>query len=425
MDEIYQDILGFVNSLEIIDTHEHIAGTEDGRDRNSDVLKEYLSHYFNRDLVSAGLKPADYAKVVDHGRPLLERWALVEPYWEIARHTGYGRSLDITVRGLYGIDCISRSTIEAVDEAFQHSLAPGHYAYVLQEKSRIRTSLLDAEGPCDETFFRRVVRLDHFIYPRQRDDVARVEAESGIRVCSFEDWLEACAAAVERLPEQRAVALKTGLAYERSLHYERVSRQEAEAAFNTIFATKHFPDWSPAPVLPPKELQDYMMHFIMRLANRRHLTVQVHTGLQESSGNLIFNSDPSLMSNLFLEYPDVSFDVFHIGYPYQHVLSALAKMFPNVYIDMCWAHIISPAACVSSLVEWLDAMPPNKICAFGGDYGFVDGIYGHSTLARMNVSKALAIKVRDGVFSVDRAKQVAEMLFVTNPSTLFKLEGSG
>jgi len=43
----------------------------------------------------------------------------------------------------------------------------------------------------------------------------------------------------------------------------------------------------------------------------------------------------------------------------------------------------------------------------------------------MNVSKALAIKVRDGVFSVDRAKQVAEKLVVPNPSTLFKLEGSG
>jgi uncharacterized protein len=149
--------------------------------------------------------------------------------------------------------------------------------------------------------------------------------------------------------------------------------------------------------------------------------VQVHTGLQESSGNLIYHSDPALLSNLFLEYPDVKFDIFHIGYPYQHVLSALAKMFPNVYVDMCWAHIISPVACVNALVEWLDAVPVNKISAFGGDYCFVDGIYGHQALARMNVSKALAIKVRDGVFGADRAKRIAEMLFVDNPTALFGL----
>ena len=61
-----------------------------------------------------------------------------------------------------------------------------------------------------------------------------------------------------------------------------------------------------------KPLQDYMMHYILRLANKRGLTFQFHTGLQEGNGNIIYNSDPSLLSNLFLEYPDVDFDIFHI-----------------------------------------------------------------------------------------------------------------
>lgn len=200
MDETYQDILGFVNGLEIVDTHEHVPGEESARERDTDVLKEYLTHYFSRDLISAGLSDTDYAKVIDNRRPLMERWDIVEPYWEVARHTGYGRALDITARGLYGIEGISRGTLEALNEAFRRSLQGGHYAYVLQEKSRIRTSLLDADGPCDERFFRRVVRLDHFIFPRLRDDVVRVERESDSRVCSFDDWLDACGAAIEHLP---------------------------------------------------------------------------------------------------------------------------------------------------------------------------------------------------------------------------------
>ena len=136
---------------------------------------------------------------------------------------------------------------------------------------------------------------------------------------------------------------------------------------------------------------------------------------------MISHSDPSLLSNLFLEYPDVDFDIFHIGYPYQHVVSVLAKNFPNVYIDMCWAHVISPRASVDALVEWVDSVPVNKISAFGGDYRFVDGVYGHQYLARVNVSKALAKTVEDGVLDVDRAKEIAGMLFYQNPLKLFKL----
>ena len=35
----------------------------------------------------------------------------------------------------------------------------------------------------------------------------------------------------------------------------------------------------------------------------------------------------------------------------------------------------------------------------------------------------LAIKVTDGVFDVDKAKEIAEMLFHRNPLAIFKLEG--
>lgn len=123
-----------------------------------------------------------------------------------------------------------------------------------------------------------------------------------------------------------------------------------------------------------------------------------------------------------MQYKDVNFDIFHIGYPYQHTLSALAKVFPNVYIDMCWAHIISPTACVNSLVEWADSVPLNKINAFGGDYCFIDGVSGHQHMARMNISRALAIKVEEGLFDVEEAKRIGKMMFYDTPKKLFRLK---
>jgi hypothetical protein len=82
----------------------------------------------------------------------------------------------------------------------------------------------------------------------------------------------------------------------------------------------------------------------------------------------------------------VNFDLFHISYPFQGTASALCKNFPNVFIDMCWAHIISPSASMQALDDFLDAVPYNKISAFGGDYLLVDGVYGHLYMARQNVA---------------------------------------
>jgi len=91
---------------------------------------------------------------------------------------------------------------------------------------------------------------------------------------------------------------------------------------------------------------------------------------------------------------------------------------------MCWAHIVAPSASVNSLIEWIDTVPLNKISAFGGDYLFIDGVYGHQYLARVNVAKALSVKVLEGLFDIDKAKEIARMLFHDNPLKIFKLEGN-
>ena len=420
--------------LPVIDTHEHLPSSEQVRDRDTDVLKEYLAHYFNRDLISAGLPRRDYDRLVAEKMPILEKWSLVEPYWEICRYTGYGRALDIAVRELYGIPGISRATIEELDQRFQASLAPGHFRRVLREKCRIEKSLLCVETleerfdplverslHCDRELFVPVYTVDNLVYPLSWAKIERVERESGVRITCFDDWLQAAEAAVRKACSLGSPILKNSLAYARTLRYERVTRAQAEEAFLPVFATRHHPEWLDKPVFTGKAFQDYMFHYILSIASRNRLVMQVHTGIQEGSGNLLSNSDPQLLSNLFLEYPEVSFDLFHIGYPYQTVSGVLAKNFPNVYLDMCWAHIVSPNASVQALCEWIDTVPLNKISAFGGDYLFVDGVAGHLHLARADVARALALKVEEGLFDEDKAVQVAGMLLYENPKRLFRL----
>lgn len=97
-DELYNEVFSFVQKLEIIDTHEHLPGFEKRRNPDADVLSEYLGDYIGTDLQSAGLPEKDFIRACDTSIPIMERYRLLEPYWEACRFTGYGRGVDETVR---------------------------------------------------------------------------------------------------------------------------------------------------------------------------------------------------------------------------------------------------------------------------------------------------------------------------------------
>ena len=65
------------------------------------------------DLVSAGMTRKECAALKGSSLNIMEKWNILKPYWEVCRHTGYGQSLQIAVREIYGIDAICTETIEA------------------------------------------------------------------------------------------------------------------------------------------------------------------------------------------------------------------------------------------------------------------------------------------------------------------------
>ena len=418
---VYENLLNVINQLQIIDTHEHLPMEVD-RPKDTDVLAEWLTHYFSCDLVSAGLSPQELEIARDSSKNLLKRWKLVEPYWEAARNTGYGRSLDLSAEGIYGIKGVNAKTIGPLNEAFEAARTKGgHYQHVLKDKSRIALSVLDSDPNCDRKFFASAIRLEEFFNPTHRRDLVQIGREQGMVIHNLDDWKQAMRSRLEQAISKGVVTLKCFLAYTRTLYFAKSDEAEAQQQFKQLFSLEHSTERQQG-INIGKAFQDHMMHYLLSLADERGLAFQFHSGIQEGNGNVISNANPVHLTNLFLEYENVKFDIFHMSYPYCMELSNLAKNFRNVFIDMCWGHIISPEAARRALVEWLDAVPANKISAFGGDYVFVDGIYGHQKLARQNVAAALTQKVTDGSFDLDRAKQIARWLFVDNPTKLFGLD---
>jgi predicted TIM-barrel fold metal-dependent hydrolase len=164
------------------------------------------------------------------------------------------------------------------------------------------------------------------------------------------------------------------------------------------------------------------MHQVIRQALEHGLPIQVHTGLQEGVGNMLSNAQPLHLADLFLEYRQVKFDLFHAGYPYSGEVACLAKNFPNVWADLCWMWIISPSAGRRILHEWIETIPSNKILGFGGDYRFVEGSYAHSRMAREGVTQVLTQKIEEGYLTEEEAVEMGRKILRENAWDLFGLE---
>jgi hypothetical protein len=431
-----------VEGISLVDTHEHIM-LEAERNECAVDFSYLFAHYNSSDLISAGLSPRMMEAIrlpmypvrveiykrrkvrriipeperVDMS--LDERWQAMEPFWEMIRNTAYAKQTLITIRDIFGIDDLNRNTYRQLSEAIAKSRKPDWYRHVMREKANIAVSIVDWQSTdLKPGLFVPSMRLDHFISVQSRADLGILEGESGVTIHSLDDLVKAMRTVLEGYVARGAVAVKSALAYNRVLKYDKVSWREAEIAFNRI--ASHLGEglsW-----LEAKPLQDYMMHQVIRASIDAGLPLQMHTGLQEGNENIITNANPTHLVNLFIEYKEAKFDLFHGGYPYVHEWATLAKYFANVTADITWLPIISPEMARRLLHELIETVPGNKIMAFGGDSMTVEMAYGHAVMARQVVARVLSEKVDEGYLSENEAVALAWRMLRDNPASFYKLK---
>ncbi len=418
MDTMAKSLLEEIRSFPVIDAHEHLP--EEDTLGARDLFSSGMLSYFITDLIGAGMTWSQYNDVVNFDIPVEDRWKILEPYWENARYTGYGMCTERSLAELYGVDRLDASTVvEAQKRYCEANNKSGHYYHVLHEVGGIEVSVNDMINDmkfCVDPLFRFVGRIDDLVEEKDPEKLLEFGNRQGVKIDCLADYELACEKYIDSLIEQGHIGLKCTLAYRRPLLFKEVPRQKAEELFRRLmgneFAQEHREDHL--------ELQDYLMHFVLGLANERKMFLQLHTGIQAGCG-MVTDTNPMLLNNLFLKYPDLRFDLFHIGYPYQTQIGAVVKMFPNVFVNLCWANIISPVASVRALEEWLTLMPVNKITGFGGDSLAVDVVLGHLRMAQENIAKALSFHVNDGTFSRKEALRIGKRLLYDNPKELYKL----
>lgn len=420
-----------ISHLPIIDTHEHLADEQHRVNNERDVLSLFLRHYITTDLANAGLSPEKIEQLRDPAVPIEKRWIDLEPFWQQVAHTAYAQALKIAVRDLYQIDHINRETIAEIAKKVEEASKPGLYARVFQKAGIDMAVVNDLDfiynpnamfespipRPSDPPgLVKKVFNGRALVYIRSKMQIVRMqELLNRGAIHSLLDWLEIIKYVISQFPD--TVGLKFPHAYITSLATLKPSYDEAERVFNHLLGAPYMDENLSHTECKP--LVDYLIHFAIQQAVVNNLPVQIHTGLLEGSYNNLQNSNPLLLTPLLMEYREARFVLFHGGYPWIREFIALGKMFPNVWLDMVWVWIISPQAGRVMLNEIIETIPQNKVTAFGGDYMFVEGCYGHSVMARQNITRVLQDKVAEGWFGVDEALMYARAILHDNALDLY------
>lgn len=398
-----------------------------------------LLSYATADLVTAeGTRPA----ILPMGRERIER------LWPKIRLTGYGRAVTLGCRALFGLE-YGPATFDAVTEALQASIAGKSAAEVYhdyvhaaaQNVWTIHDYIDDEVGYLPRAAalnphlypgsYRFTLRLDRLFYAVDQSAITMLEAFCRQPVYTLDQCVARMNDVVDRYRAGgRLAALKIAVSYLRDLSVSDPTHYEAELAFNRIRSRKVFwggvqqPDGA-VDAATARPLGDYLLHRLLQRASDDDLPVQVHTGYLEGNWRPLDGTQALHLLPLFDKYRSVRFDVFHASWPWSSEMGAIAKSYPNVWLNMCWAWAMNPGQAARALSEWLDCVPFNKIFAYGADTWLPWGNVGYSLQAKQGIATVLEGKIERGDIGEADAEEVATAIMLENGAAFYGLRPSG
>lgn len=430
---IRPEIRDRVEATSFVDTHEHLleektrlAGAGAHRLQPCVDAALLFYHYAKDDLWSSGMSEDEqqrfYAPDVDPS----DKWRIVAPYWQRSRHTGYLRAVALSIQQLFGVDDLDSESFVRVSAAMQEQARPGFYRRIIQQIARVDVCQVNSlEETFCETQYPDLLQQDLSLIPfstgLSRRTIATFAEPSGINATTLGDWHRVIDWAFATYGP-RADAVKSQAAYNRRLNYAPVSAEDTTPLFQRLVAGKDLAE------AERKALEDHLMRYCIARAGDAGLPVKLHCGYYAGADRMPLDRvrrNAADLCPLLSDFPNVTFVLMHIGYPYQDEYIALAKHYRNVVIDLCWAWIINPAACVRFVKEFLLAAPSNKLLTFGGDYGTVENIIGHAEIARQGLAQALSELVDDSWLTERAALDLVEPLMRDNAHALFPSFQSG
>jgi len=423
MNNKFEIIYYHVNQIELIDTHEHLID-ESAR---LNCVKPFiqcndwttiLGLYTKFDFVSSGMTQDEIKLISSPDILALDKWKIIQPYWNQVKYTGFGQVIQHTISDLYGISELQEKSIPELQEKYLNYREKGFYKKTL-ERANIKYCIVNPPGrPFNETELPDLLYQDIDAMGMIKMDFERLNENIVPKITGLNDWLEIINWWFNKYADN-AVGVKIGIAYFRRLDFNKTTVETAIPLFSKKI------DGIKLSEAEEKSLQDYLFWYVVDLANKNNLPIKFHTGFQAMNNfmnleNVMFN--PIDCANLCRLSPETKFIFFHISYPYYEPMIALAKHYSNAIIDMCWSWTINPIASIDFLKKYIMTSPIDKLMVFGGDDLYVENLIGHSKIARKGISVALSELVQDKWITENDAIEIAERIMWKNIEDIYDIK---
>lgn len=423
MNNKFEMINDQVNQIQLIDTHEHLIDESERLNCVKpfilcDDWTNILGLYTKFDFVSSGMTQKEIELISSQEILPLEKWKIIQPYWNQIRHTGFGQVVQHTINDLYGIPELQEKSIHELQGKYISYRKKGFYKKTLK-RANIKCCIVNSpERPFKETELPGLLYQDIDAMGMIRMDFERLNENIIPQITRLDDWLQIIKWWFDKYADN-AVGVKIGIAYFRRLDFNKTAIEIANPLFSKKVEGKKLCETE------EKTLQDFLFWYVIDLATKNKLPVKFHTGQQAMNNfmnleNVMLN--PADCANICRLSPETKFIFFHISYHYYEPMISLTKHYSNAIIDMCWSWTINPIAAIDFLKKYIMTSPINKIMAFGGDDLYIENLIGHAKLARKGISKALSELVDEKWITENDALEIADKIMWKNTTDIYEID---
>ena len=416
------DLIAFIHAEPVVDIHEHHM-PETLHARDVGLLDLFAQSYAGWTQARPYSLPSEAtAGYTPPVAPESAGWDDVAAYVERSGSNAFVQTLVSALSDLYslGEGGVTSDNWESLDaEVRRRHADPGWPEQVIARAGieevitdPFSNPLLDARAALGPRY-RSVARVNALAlgwHPDSRDhngNSGHAFAQAlGIELDTFQDYLAFLEQFVDTLAERNQVALKSALAYDRDLSFD----EPDEALAARAWARRN-----PAPD-ERKAFGDFVVDRLCALAGEREIPVQMHVGTA-----LVRGSHPLKAAGLVERHPGTRFLLMHLAYPWSRDLLGLAFTYRNIWLDLTWSFMLSPAHFKLALHEAIDVLPDEGRMMLGGDSWHAEESYGAIMLARRLIAEVLQERVAGGYLDGRGAERLARRILSENARAFFRL----
>ena len=237
-------------------------------------------------------------------------------------------------------------------------------------------------------------------------------------LAGYEDFIRRTMVDNQKL--RGGVAIKFEAAYFRTLYFTDPPRATAEAIYNRYHGGG----------VPSAEeyrvFQDYVFRVLIDQAGKLHLPVHFHSAIGIGDYFSLRQGNVLNLENVLRDqrYKQVNFVLLHAGWPY-YKEAALLTAVKNVYLDTSFqSELLYPSQLKEVLKQFITLFPDKMM--FGSDaFPFSDALGSEEAFwiatytSRTALAAALAELVSEGVFTEEKALEIARLYLHDNAAKLY------